>query len=152
MTCSLILARGLAVSLLLAAGLAHAQQAPVTGRMLGGTVPAPAEARPAAPGPAPTRAAPEPGLPHAAPPPPPPPRYADAPAAPLAQRAARPEPGDATRHLLRLQASGAQGGRGLPVLGDQAHASYARYLKSFEHDIPEFFENTVGQSTPGGSN
>ena len=150
MTCSLILARGLAVSLLLAAGLAHAQQAPVTGRMLGGTVPAPAEARPAAPGPTPTRAAPEAGLQHAAPPPPP--RYADAPAAPLAQRAARPEPGDATRHLLRLQASGAQGGRGLPVLGDQAHASYARYLKSFEHDIPEFFENTVGQSTPGGSN
>ncbi|MBD7952829.1 DUF3613 domain-containing protein [Stenotrophomonas sp. Sa5BUN4] len=150
MTCSLILARGLAMSLLLAAGLAHAQQAPVTGRMLGGTSPAPAPARPAALGPAPTRAAPQPGLQHAAPPPPP--RYVDAPAAPLAQRAARPEPGDATRHLLRLQASGAQGGRGLPVLGDQAHASYARYLKSFEHDIPEFFENTVGQSTPGGSN
>lgn len=150
MTRSLTLARGLAVSVLLAAGLAHAQQAPVTGRMLGATVPAPAEARPAAPGPTPTRAAPEAGLQHAAPSPPP--RYADAPAAPLAQRAARPEPGDATRHLLRLQASGAQGGRGLPVLGDQAHASYARYLKSFEHDIPEFFENTVGQSTPGGSN
>lgn len=150
MTRSLILARGLAVSLLLAAGVAHAQQAPVTGRMLGGALPAPVEARPAAPAPAPTHALPEPGLQQAAPLPPP--RYADAPVAPLVQRAARPESGDATRHLLQLQASGAQGGRSLPVLGDQAHASYARYLKSFEHDIPEFFENTVGQSTPGGSN
>ena len=150
MTRSLTLARGLAVSVLLAAGLAHAQQAPVTGRMLGGSVPAPAQALAAAPAPAPTRAVPEPGPQHAGPLPSP--RYADAPVAPLAQRAARPEPGAATRHLLQLQASGAQGGRGLPVLGDQAHASYARYLKSFEHDLPEFFENTVGQSTPGGSN
>ena len=128
MTRSLIVARGLAVSLLLA-GVAQAQQAPVTGRMLGATLPAPTEARPAAPAPAQARALPE----------------------PVAQHAAA-EPGDTTRHLLRLQASGVQGGRSLPVLGDQAHASYARYLKSFEHEIPEFFENTVGQSTPGGSN
>jgi hypothetical protein len=150
MSRSLILAHGLTVSLLLAAGIAHAQQAPVTGRMLGGSVPAPAEARPAAPAAAPTHALPEPGPQPAAPPPPP--RWADAPVAPVVQRAARPEPGAATRHLLRLQASGAQGGRSLPVLGDQAHASYARYLKSFEHEIPEYFENAVGQSTPGGSN
>lgn len=152
MTRYLILAHGLAVSLLLATGVAAAQQVPVTGHMLGRTVPAPADAPPAAPAPAPTEALPQHGPQHAAPPPPPPPRYADVPVAPVVQRAARPEPGDATRNLLRLQASGAQGGRSLPVLGDQAHASYARYLKSFEHEIPEYFENTVSQSTPGGSN
>lgn len=150
MTRSLILAHGLAVSLLLATGVAPAQQVPVTGHMLGRTVPAPADALPAAPAPAATEALPQHGPQHAAPPPPP--RYADAPVAPVVQRAARPEPGDATRYLLHLQASGAQGGRSLPVLGDQAHASYARYLKSFEHEIPEYFENTVSQSTPGGSN
>lgn len=55
--------------------------------------------------------------------------------------------GSATRALLRLQASGQQAGRRLPVLGDQASASYARYLKSFEHPIPEFFENKVKDSS-----
>lgn len=144
----LILARGLPVFLLLAASVAQAQQAPVTGRMLGDIAPASAEPRrappPPAPAPAPAQTQPlqEAYMP-------PPPRYN---AAPVLQRPSRPEPGDATRQLLQLQASGAQGGRSLPVLGDQAHASYARYLKSFEHDLPEFFENTVGQSTPGGSN
>ena len=140
MTRSLILARGLAVSLLLATGVAHAQQAPVTGRMLGDTAPAsvPAEQRPAPPQ---ARSAP-----------PPPARHAAPPAAALQQHALRPQPGDVTRHLLQLQASGVQGGHSLPVLGDQAHASYARYLKSFEHEIPEFFENTVSQSSANGGN
>lgn len=147
MTRTLILARGL-VSLLLATGLAQAQQAPVTGRMLGETAPATRQATTSTSAPqrhdlqqdeTPRTASSPPR--HAAP----------APTPPLLPPV-RPEPGDATRHLLRLQASGVQAGGDLPVLGDQAHASYIRYLKSFEHDIPEFFENTVGNSTPGGGN
>ncbi|MEG0186380.1 MAG: DUF3613 domain-containing protein, partial [Stenotrophomonas sp.] len=34
----------------------------------------------------------------------------------------------------------------LPILGDQATASYARYLKSFQYEIPQFFETGVTQS------
>ncbi|WP_313205518.1 DUF3613 domain-containing protein [Stenotrophomonas sp.] len=51
--------------------------------------------------------------------------------------------GATVRHLFQLQASGTQAGARLPILGDQATASYARYLKSFEHEIPEFFETDV---------
>jgi len=58
--------------------------------------------------------------------------------------------GDATRQLLQLQASGTQAGRALPILGDQATASYQRYLKSFDHELPVFFENDVGKSIQGG--
>ena len=139
MTSPTLLGCSLALALLSAA--AAAQQAPVTGRMLGDPVvplrteaqvpapPAADAARPAAPGPVP------------------PPAYR---AASVATPSG--EPGQATRDLIRLQASGTQAGPGLPVLGDQARASYARYLKSFEHELPEYFENTVGTSAKAGSN
>lgn len=140
MTSPTLLGCSLALALLSAAAAA-AQQAPVTGRMLGDPVvpsrteaqvpapPAADAARPSAPGPVP------------------PPAYR---AASVATPSG--EPGQATRDLIRLQASGTQAGPGLPVLGDQARASYARYLKSFEHELPEYFENTVGTSTKAGSN
>lgn len=125
----------------LSAPLASAQstQAPLTGQMLGDrAAPVPtvqstpplatvdvADARPAPP-----------------PPPPPPTSLPTAAAA-----AARPQHGDSVRNLLRLQASGQQAGPRLPILGDQATASYARYLKSFEHEIPDFFDPDVGRSS-----
>ena len=48
--------------------------------------------------------------------------------------------GDTTRYLLQLQADGSQAGKTLPMLGDEATASYRRYLKSFEHPIPDFYD------------
>ncbi len=58
--------------------------------------------------------------------------------------------GDTTRHLLQIQAEGNQAGKPLPMLGAEASASYARYLKSFNHDIPEFYETTIGKDAGGG--
>lgn len=66
----------------------------------------------------------------------------------------RPAPiafGDGTRSLLRLQAEGSQGGRALPMLGETASRSYQRYLGSFEHPIPEFFEATLPTNKGQGS-
>lgn len=60
------------------------------------------------------------------------------------------EPGDATRHLLQMQVSASQSGPHLPMLGDEATASYRRYLKSFEHPIPEFYKTTVGKNGDNG--
>lgn len=51
------------------------------------------------------------------------------------------EVGDTTRYLLHMQADGSQAGKPLPTLGDEATASYHRYLKSFEHPIPDFYES-----------
>lgn len=133
---TVILTSGLLLSLL-GVSAATAQQVPVTGRMLG---PGPHTAAPATP-PAPPAAAMQIADTRPLPMP-----------APLPATTARTEPGDATRQLLRLQASGAHAGRSLPVLGDQAHASYTRYLKSFEHELPEYFENTVGKTRSGGGN
>ncbi|QNR98907.1 DUF3613 domain-containing protein [Stenotrophomonas sp. 169] len=139
MTSPTLLGCSLALALLSAA--AAAQQAPVTGRMLGDpVVPSRTEAQAPAPPAADAARASTPG-------PVPPPAYRAASVATLSG-----EPGQATRDLIRLQASGTQAGPGLPVLGDQARASYARYLKSFEHELPEYFENTVGTSTKAGSN
>ena len=59
--------------------------------------------------------------------------------------------GEATRNLFRLQASGQHAGQRLPILGDQATLSYARYLKSFEHEIPDFFETDVARSKDAAS-
>lgn len=61
----------------------------------------------------------------------------------------RHEIGDTTRALLRMQAEGTYAGRSLPILGDQASRSYQRYIDSFEHPIPERFEQAVpGSRTP----
>lgn len=115
---------------------AAAQQAPLTGQMLGGqdaapaTPAVPAVAPPAVTDPLPMASAP---IERYAPPPPPP----------------RTEIGQTTRDLLRMQAAGTHAGPRLPILGDQAAASYQRYLKSFEHEIPEFLKTSVKKDVSG---
>ncbi|MBO1749913.1 DUF3613 domain-containing protein [Stenotrophomonas indicatrix] len=125
---------------------AQTPQQPLTGQMLGGAAPAPAAA-PLHSGPLATVDVSPP--PAAAP--------IAAPAAPAAPET-RPDfggtqlqpntsqIGDTTRSLFRLQASGEVAGARLPILGDQATSSYARYLKSFQYDIPQFFETDVAKS------
>lgn len=137
------------LSCLLVAGAVHAQQQPLTGQMLGGP-------SPSAPATAPMQAEPLPTVELAAP-------AASAemvaaqPAtvatevAPPAAPRARLQSGEATRNLFRMQASGQQAGQRLPILGDQATLSYARYLKSFEHEIPDFFETDVARSKDASS-
>jgi len=63
----------------------------------------------------------------------------------------RPQIGDTTRALLRLQADGNNAGNALPMLGETASRSYQRYLNSFDHPIPEYFEATLPSSKQGGS-
>lgn len=58
--------------------------------------------------------------------------------------------GDTTRYLLELQAEGGQAGKSLPMIGDEATASYRRYLKSFDNPIPEFYSTTVGKTDDSG--
>lgn len=117
-----------ALAYLLCAGAAFAQQTPLTRKML--ELPR-TDAAPAA-----TPAAP--------------------PAAASTTDAQPSEPrdyriGDGTHALLRMQADGSHAGRRLPILGDQASASYQRYLKSFEHEIPEFYEAKVAKGNAGGA-
>ncbi|AWH29443.1 MULTISPECIES: DUF3613 domain-containing protein [Stenotrophomonas] len=122
----------LAVALSAPHASAQSTQSPLTGQMLGERMT-----------PAPTVQSAQPLATvdtTAAPPAPPPPTYIPA-------STARPQHGDSVRNLLRLQASGQQAGARLPILGDQATASYARYLKSFEHEIPDFFDPDVGRSS-----
>jgi hypothetical protein len=57
--------------------------------------------------------------------------------------------GDTTRYLLQLQSSGSQAAPALPMLGDEATAAYRRYLKSFDHPIPDFYDTTVGKTDSG---
>ncbi len=104
-----LLHTGLLLMLVTWAAPVIAQQAPLTGQMLGGQDGPTAVTTPL-------------------PPPAPPPRG---------------EIGQTTRDLLRMQAQGTHAGARLPILGDQAAASYARYLKSFEHEIPEFLKTSV---------
>jgi hypothetical protein len=109
---------------------AGAQQRPLTGQMLGEPS-APATTPAAAPV---ARPAP---VPFAAP-------------APVALALpAHAQIGDTTRALLQLQASGERAGGHLPILGDQASASYARYLDSFKHPIPEYLEKSVRKDVSG---
>ncbi|WP_075645495.1 DUF3613 domain-containing protein [Caballeronia mineralivorans] len=56
--------------------------------------------------------------------------------------------GDATLSLLALQRSGQMAAPAQPMLGAEASAAYARYLKSFNHPIPEHLDSSVG--TVGG--
>ncbi|KRG51935.1 DUF3613 domain-containing protein [Stenotrophomonas beteli] len=137
-----------ALACALVASTAHAQQTPLTGQMLGGPAPAartqPMQAEALA---TVDLAAPAAPAPLVAP-------------APLAEAAESPVPaprrealpdGETTRNLFRLQASGQRAGQPLPILGDQATLSYARYLKSFEHEIPDFFETDVARSKDASS-
>ena len=59
--------------------------------------------------------------------------------------------GDATRRLLQLQASGTSAAPVLPQLGQSSGAAYQRYMKSFEHAIPVFFDSTVPGNGGGSS-
>ena len=104
---------------------AHAQQTPITGQMG-----APAATQPSAETPA-TAAQPVPNL-DAAP--------------------ADTEVGDVTRQLLVMQRQGTHAGKALPIPGQEASASYQRYLKSFEHPIPEFYEGAVSKNIGAGGN
>ena len=140
-TAPAVLRSVLALGCLLACTAAPAQQRPLTGQML---------ADPAAPTAPVDRPAAPPGVDLATPAPPaaayplPPPRQAT-------RERPRSQIGDATRAALRLQAGGEQAGPRLPILGDQATLSYARYLKSFEHPIPEYLKNTVRKDGAGAS-
>ncbi len=144
---------------LLPAG-AMAQQVPVTGQMLGDGGTAAAAQAPATAVPAAAQASTAVTVPLNS-------SYAVAPPAVasvyVAPAAAAPSPvvqhrssgtpvGETTRNLLQMQADGSQAGKPLPMLGVEASASYSRYLKSFNHDIPEFFKTNVGNSGNGSGN
>lgn len=127
--------------LALACATVHAQQqTPITGQMLAPTAPAARNDATAAsvsvPAPAPTTAPTT---------------------TPVAQVAdARPtedstQVGDVTHQLFAMQAQGTQAGRHLSIPGQEASASYQRYLKSFEHPIPEFYETAVNNGKGSAS-
>jgi hypothetical protein len=60
--------------------------------------------------------------------------------------------GDATQNLLAWQRSGEIASRTpRPIAGSVASRSYERYIKSFEHPIPEHLGSTVTTSKGGGS-
>lgn len=136
---------------------AVAQQHPITGQMMDGQT----QARVATPAPvAPAATMPAATAPSQDLPPPPPP--AQAPMA-MSQDMTPPPPpayergidnagiGATTRELLHMQVSGSDAGPRLPMLGDEASASYKRYIQSFNHPIPEFFETTVGKNGNSGN-
>ncbi|SFI00077.1 Protein of unknown function [Collimonas sp. OK307] len=64
-----------------------------------------------------------------------------------AEREARIRVGDVTHTLLQAQADGRVAGPRLPMLGATADASWQRYLDSFKHPLPEFYENEVSNSS-----
>ena len=139
---------------LLPAG-AMAQQVPVTGQMLGDGGTAAAAQAPATAVPATAQASTAVTVPlnsgYAAAPP----AVASAAVAPPhvgQHRSPGTSVGETTRNLLQMQADGSQAGKPLPMLGVEASASYSRYLKSFNHDIPEFFKTNVGNSGNGSGN
>jgi len=86
------------------------------------------------------------------------PQAASQPAPAPAPAAARPQPvvaaaaayapgrnrpnGDVTSEALRMQAEGRHAGQALPMLGATAAPSWKRYVDSFSHPVPEFYETT----------
>ena len=62
----------------------------------------------------------------------------------------RSQVGDTTRALLQLQADNNRPGTALPMLGEAASRSYQRYLNSFDHPIPEYFEAALPNPKQGG--
>lgn len=62
----------------------------------------------------------------------------------------RSQVGDTTRALLQLQADSNRPGTALPMLGEAASRSYQRYLNSFDHPIPEYFEAALPNPKQGG--
>ncbi|MBD0869506.1 DUF3613 domain-containing protein, partial [Achromobacter xylosoxidans] len=65
------------------------------------------------------------------------------PQAPAAAPAAQEGFGDVTRGLLAAQADGRRAGNALPVLGPVSTAAWNRYLESFKHPIPVWFDRNV---------
>jgi hypothetical protein len=61
------------------------------------------------------------------------------------------EIGHSTRELLSLQVSGKVAAPAQPMLGAEAGAAYARYLKSFDTPIPAHYGSTVGDTSGSGS-
>ncbi|MCI1110305.1 DUF3613 domain-containing protein [Stenotrophomonas maltophilia] len=133
---------------LLPATAVQAQQQPLTGQMLGGSTPAVPTSQPLQSESLATvdLVAPPAPVPQAAPA-----AVAITDGNAAAARPGRSQIGDTTRNLFRLQASGQRAGQHLPILGDQATLSYARYMKSFEHEIPDFFETDVAKSKGSSS-
>ena len=56
--------------------------------------------------------------------------------------------GPSVTSALEMQASGRQGVAATPMLDDVALRVYERYLESFDHPIPQFFQEQT--FTPGG--
>jgi hypothetical protein len=146
-----ISARTLAVlsMLLCVPAIASAQQTPVTGQMMGPAAAAPPSSR-FAPAP-PAGSAPMPSTDVA-----PATARIDVPSSRPPPRTAAPAPqvtviGQTTRSLLQMQADGTQAGKPLPMLGAEASVSYERYLKSFSHEIPEFYKTAVGKDSNGNA-
>ena len=155
----------LSLALMLLPAVASAQQTPLTGQMrgLGNTLAAAATPAATAP-PRPSSAVTTPlGSAAAAAPPAsrqsmdalPAPAYGiPSDTAPPVVARSRPQAtvvGETTRYLLQMQADGTRAGRHLPMLGAEASASYDRYMKSFSHDIPEFYKTTVGKDGSGSA-
>jgi len=61
------------------------------------------------------------------------------------------EIGDSACALIALQSGGKVAAPARPMLGDEAGATYARYLKSFNTTIPEHFGLSVGDVGSGSS-
>lgn len=60
--------------------------------------------------------------------------------------------GATTRALLDIQRNGTQAGKMLPLSGEQATLTYARYMRSFTHALPEFFTTqATGSPLRGGA-
>jgi len=55
--------------------------------------------------------------------------------------------GATARHLLESQASGRIAAPAQPMSGATASASWKRYVDTFTHPVPEFFESRVGKKT-----
>jgi len=64
-----------------------------------------------------------------------------------AENGRSPEVGATARHLLEAQASGRIAAPAHPMSGATASASLKRYVDTFAHPIPEFFESRVGKKT-----
>lgn len=122
----------------LCAGAHAQQQTPITGQMLAPTASATRSDAPVAYVPVASTA----------------PAPSTAPSAPAASDSAPPAStrvGDVTHQLLAMQAQGTNAGKHLSIPGQEASASYQRYLKSFEHPIPEFYETAVNNGKGSAS-
>lgn len=132
----------LAVAALAPLGAQAQSNAPLTGNMSGGAAAPAAQPMPAAT--LPDRPVvqqvpstlPQPGAAAAQPVP--------AQASPQAAPAeVREDFGDVTRGLLAAQADGRRAGGALPILGPVSTAAWNRYVESFTHPVPEWFQKRV---------